>query len=196
MEILSWELDGGAPRRWSAASGVERLREAVTPRLHGRPSWTPRWVGISPDGQRVASIRDDGTVSLWSRSGQPIAALALPHYAELDPAFAPDGRLLALRASGDGRLAAIDVETGRVVLEVDDRPSRNLRRAALLPATRATHLAVSRPDGMALHRLGAAEAARISVSGQVWRIAMDGNARVVAVATQHRVTLWSLAPRS
>ncbi len=78
MEIIVWELAGAARREWAVASGVERLRESVTPRLHGGPLWTPRWVGISPDGQRVASIRDDGTVSLWSRAGQPVKSFRGP----------------------------------------------------------------------------------------------------------------------
>ncbi len=167
-----------------------------TPRFHGRPSWVPRWVGVSPDGQRVASIRDDGTASLWSRTGQSVKVLLLSRYADLDPAFAPDGGLVALRA-GDGRLAAVDVESERVLLAVEDPPSRSVRRAALLFGLRGGYLAVSGPDGVVLHTVASGEpAAVLPLPEAVWRIAMSGNGRVVAVATQHRITLWRLTPGS
>ena len=196
MEILSWELTGNVHRRWAVAGPAERFREWITPRFHGRPSWVPRWVGVSPDGQRVASIRDDGTASLWSRTGQSVKFLLLPRYADLDPAFAPDGGLVALRA-GDGRLAAVDVESERVLLAVEDPPSRSVRRAVLLFGLRGGYLAVSGPDGVVLHSIASGEpAAILPLPDPVWRIAMSGNGRVVAVATQHRITLWRLTPGS
>jgi len=196
MEILSWELTGNVHRRWAVAGAAERFREWITPRFHGRPSWVPRWVGISPDGQRVASIRDDGTVALWSRTGQSVKFLLLPRSADLDPAFAPDGGLVALRA-GDGRLAAVDVESERVLLAVEDPPSRSVRRVALLFGLRGGYLAVSGPDGVVLHTVASGEpAAVLPLPDPVWRIAMSGNGRVVAVATQHRITLWRLTTGS
>jgi len=192
MEILSWEPDRGTRHQWAMASAAERLRELFTPRLHGRPSWAPGWVGISPDGQRVGAIRDDGTVSLWSRTGLPIKSLTLPHSWEMNPAFAPDGTLVALRAA-DGRLSAIDVESERVLLAVDERPSRSMQRAALLFGARGGYLAVSLPQGVVLHVFASGEeAAVVPVPDQVWRMALSGDGRVIAVATQHRVTLWSL----
>jgi hypothetical protein len=196
MEILSWELTGDVHRRWAVAGAAERFREWITPRFHGRPSWVPRWVGVSPDGQRVASIRDDGTTSLWNRTGQSVKTLLLPRYADLDPAFAPDGGLVALRA-GDGRLAAVDVESERVLLAVEDPPSRSVRRAALLFGLRGGYLAVSGSDGVVLHTIASGEpAAVLPMPDPVWRIAMSANGRVVAVATQRRITLWRLTPGS
>lgn len=197
MEILSWELNGDSHRSWAVAGAGERLREGLTPRFHGRPSWTPRWVGISPDGQRVASIRDDGTVSLWRRDGLSIKPLSLSHYADIDPSFTPDGALVALRI-GDGRLSAVDVESERVVLSVDDTPlRRSVRRAALLFGGRGGYLAVSRPEGVVLHTIPSGDAAAVvPISDHVWRIAMSGHGRVVAVATQHRVTLWNVTAAS
>jgi hypothetical protein len=115
-------------------------------------------------------------------------------HADLDPAFAPDGGLVALRA-GDGRLAAVDVESERVLLAVEDPPSRSVRRAALLFGLRGGYLAVSGPDGVVLHTMASGEpAAVLPLPDPVWRIAMSGNGRVVAVATQHRITLWRLTP--
>jgi WD40 repeat protein len=192
MEIIVWELPGATRRESAVASGTERLRESVTIRLHGRPLWTPRWVGISPDGQRVASIRDDGTVSLWSRTGQLVKSFRGPYYGDMDPAFAPDGTLVVLTAR-DGKLSAVDAESERVLLTVEDRPSRSVRRAALLIGARVSYLAASGTDSVMLHTLtSGAVAATLPVRDPVWRIAMSGDGRVVAVATQHRVSFWSL----
>lgn len=48
-----------------------------------------------------------------------------------------------------------------------------------------------------LHTVASGEpAAVLPLPGPVWRIAMSGNGRVVAVATQHRITLWRLTPGS
>ena len=193
MEVLSWDLRNGTHRAWEVAGVGERLREAVTPRLHGRAPWTPRWVGASPDGERVASHRDDGMVSVWSRSGQPLTSLTVTAYADLDPAFAPTGELLALR-TGDERVSVIDVERERVVVSVPAPPSRSFRRAELLLGARARFLAVPRPDGVALHALPAGQiVAVVPVPDEIWRIAMSAQAGVLALATQHRVTLWSLS---
>ena len=194
MEIIVWELPAATRRDWAVASGTERLQEAFTPRLHGRPLWTPRWVGISPDGQRVASIRDDGTTSLWDRTGQLVKSFRGPYYSDMDPTFGPDGTLLVLTAR-DGRLSAVEAESKRVLLTVEDRPSRTVRRAALLVGTRVSYVAASGTNEVMLHALpSGVVAATLPVRDPVWRIAMSGDGRVVAVATQHRVSFWSLPP--
>jgi WD40 repeat protein len=192
MEVLVWDLPDGPRRQWVVASGGERVREWVTPRLHGQPPWTPRWVGVSRDGQRIGSIRDDGTISLWGRDGRSIVSRLLSRYADLEPAFASDDRLVALRV-GDRRLNVIDVESERVLLSVTDPPSKSMRRAALLFGRDQGYLAVSSAGGVALHAIPSGEAAAIIPEAEpVWRLAMNGQGRVIAVGTQHRVTIWSL----
>jgi hypothetical protein len=110
----------------------------------------------------------------------------------MDPAFAPNGKLIALRAA-DGRISAVDVETARVLLAVEDRPSRSVRRAGLLFGSVAGYMAVSLPEGVVLHAFSSGEvAAIVPALDNVWRMALSGDGRVVAVATQHRVALWSL----
>jgi hypothetical protein len=192
MEILSWELPSGEERRWAVAAPSERVREALTPRLHGRPPWIPRWVGVSPDGQRVASIRDDGTVSLWTRDGHLLKSLSVA-YGDVDPAFTPAGRLVAAR-SWNGRLSVVDVEDDRVLITVDERPSRSPRRAALVFGGGVGYVATAGADGVVLQTLSSGAAVvRVPLPDEIWRITTSEDGARLAVATQHRVTLWSLS---
>jgi hypothetical protein len=192
MQVLAWDLPDGPRRQWSVAGGGERVREWLPPRLHGRPSWTPRWVGISRDGQRIGSIRDDGTISLCYRGGRSIASRRFSRYADLEPAFTPDDRLVASRV-GDERLSVIDVESERVLLSVADPASKSMRRAALLFWRDRGYLAVSAAGGVTLHAIPAGEVvALIPEAEPGWRVAMSGQGDVVAVGTQHRVTIWRL----
>ena len=193
MEILTWELDRrGHHQSWVAAGLAERAREAVTPRLHGRVPWSPRWVGISPDASRVGAFRDDGTALLWSRGGELIKSVALTPYNDMDLAFAPDGTLFGLRVDGE-RLVVVDVDRDRVVVSVEDGSGWSPRRAALLLGGPVGYLAVSRKSGVTLHALPSGEVpVVVPVGDRVWRMAMNGQGRVLAVATQHQVGFWSL----
>ena len=115
-----------------------------------------------------------------------------PRYADIDPAFSPNGVLVVVRAQ-DGRISAVDTERERVLLTVEDRPSRSVRRAALLFGARGGYLATSGSDGVVLHALPSGTAAvTLPVREPIWRLAMSGDGRVVAVASQHRVSFWSL----
>jgi WD40 repeat protein len=192
MEIIAWELPGAARRTWAVASVTERLRESVTPRLHGSPPWMPRWVGISPDGQRVASIRDDGTVSLWSRTGQLLKSFRGSSYGDMDPAFTSEGTVIVMTA-WNNVLSVVDAESERVLLKVDELPSRSVRRAAFLIGARVSYLAASGPNSVMLHDLRSGTvSATLPVRDPIWRVAMSGDGRIVVVATQHRVTFWRL----
>ncbi len=110
----------------------------------------------------------------------------------MDPAFATDGTLVVLTAR-DGVLSAVDAESERVLLTVQDQPSRHMGRAALLIGVRASYLGAAGPGGVMLHAFpSGAVAATLPVRDPVWRIAMSGDGGVVAIATQHRVSFWSL----
>jgi hypothetical protein len=84
-----------------------------------------------------------------------------------------------------------------VLLTVTDRPPRSGRRAALLFGAGGDYLAANGTDGVMLHALpSGAIAATLPVLDPVWRLALSANGRVLAVATQHRVTFWSLPQAS
>ena len=67
---------------------------------------------FSPDGRRIATAQQDGTVCLWdASSGDRTRVLSHHPGAVLDVAFSPDGTLLA-SSGGDGDVAFWDATSG------------------------------------------------------------------------------------
>ncbi len=190
---------GGMIRSWPSTTRGERLRETVTPRLHGRPPWLVDSASFSADARRVLSVRTDGQLVVWDVDGTRISETALGQYAsgssERRVAFAEDGTVLRL---GYG----ITDQQGRTPVTISSLfPERKRAELAapgtdhayFYPTSRGLYLLLLKRSGVAIIRaLSGETVAEIPVSEAVSALAMSGDGTMLGVANPGRVTLWRL----
>ena len=107
--------------KW-VVSGSDRLVTVWNVQNHSKVTeWKAhdRWVcrvDVSPDGTRIATVSDDGTLCVWSLSTageRLLGALKHDHWV-LVVKFSPNGRLIATAAC-DGNIRVYDSRTGGLV---------------------------------------------------------------------------------
>jgi WD40 repeat protein len=86
----------------------------------------PNEVAVSPDGARIATTAEDGTVRLWDRdTGRQVLTLFGHDDVAFSVAFSPDGRLLAT-SSPDGSVALYLLPIDEFVELARSRVTRDL----------------------------------------------------------------------
>jgi serine/threonine protein kinase len=93
---------------------LRRLRYKSRPLLHHGAALLS--VAVSPDGTRIASGSQDGTVTIWdAKTGQELRSIHAHENHARTVAFSPDGRSLA-SGSWDQTVKLWDAQTGRNLL--------------------------------------------------------------------------------
>lgn len=132
--VLTASRDGLA-RTWDARTGKETPSggncevppmgpDCLALRTYGAQGLWLTDAAYSPDGQRIATSGQKGSVVVWDTATAEQVSRAPDAGGPVDDvAYSPDGRLLAV-AGHDGRARLIDVATGRVQSELkgSDRP--------------------------------------------------------------------------
>ncbi len=83
------------------------MKEFLTPRFHGRPSWMIDTASLSTDGKQILSVRTDGQLVVWDTNGTRLHESTLKHF--------PLGSSDRLVAFGEGQL-----------LRRSDKPDRRI----------------------------------------------------------------------
>jgi WD40 repeat protein len=166
---------------WDAASG-RRVGEFAG---HTAAVFT---AGFRPDGQRLVTGGDGGSVLLWEvRSGRNLARLS-GHEGRVHAAsFSPDGTRI-VTAGADGNLNIWNADTGSIVMSF--RTTRALTAASFSQDGR--HCVVGQEDGTTLIRELAAREFR-SRSGGVTSVGFspDGG-RILTAGGDHVVRIWDV----
>lgn len=204
--LILCHSSGGMIRSWPSTTRGERLRETVTPRLHGRPPWLVDSASFSADARRVLSVRSDGQLVVWDVDGTRISETAPGQYAsgssERRVAFAEDGTVLRLGygiTDQQGRTPVIisSLFPERTRAELVKEPRANAApgtdHASFYPTSRGLYLLLLKRSGVAIIRaLSGETVAEIPLSEAVSALAMSGDGTMLGVATPGRVTLWRL----
>jgi WD40 repeat protein len=154
----------------------------------------PFWIAFSPDGDRLATGRNDGTVGVWeTKTGQEI----FRRHGHLKPvravAFSPDGRRL-VSGSDEGIVKVWDLATGQ--------EERTLHSHA-----GAVRCVAFSPDGKRLATASTDHTAKLwdiatgfevltfrGHSSSVWGVAFSQDGRLATIGLDRRVRIWDGRP--
>ncbi|HEV8328565.1 MAG TPA: hypothetical protein VGQ08_13880 [Nitrospiraceae bacterium] len=79
-QIILCNTSGVMLRSWATTTALERMKERLTLRFHGSPSWMVDTASLSTDGEQILSVRADRHIVLWDLNGTRLHESTLKHF--------------------------------------------------------------------------------------------------------------------
>ena len=109
---------------WDVRSGVRLALLAGVPRPvdvngYDRDGRYMCGMGFSRDGKVLAAGSDDGEIQLWDVGARKLLHSLKIGWSDVsNPAFSPDGKLVAAGTYADGTVSLVDVQSGKILSQV------------------------------------------------------------------------------
>lgn len=204
--IILCHSSGGMMRSWPNTTILERLRESVTPRLHGRPSWMVDSAFFSADAKQILSVRTDGRLVVWDIDGTRVFEMALSQYSsglsQRRLAFAEDGKVVIFNygtTDQQGKTPVIisslfpEQKRFELVKESGVKAAPGTDHVYFYSTSQGLYLLFLKPSGVAIVRaLSGETVAEIPGSESVSALAMSEDGAMFGVAHPGSLTLWRL----
>jgi WD40 repeat protein len=196
----------GGMRSWTTTTVLERMKESLTLRVHGRPSWMLDTASLSSDGKQILSVRTDGQLVLWDINGTRLHESTLKHFSlgssDRLVAFAEDGSVFTFSHTTTDRqgrtpliVSTLFPERKRfeVLREARVRAAPGTDHVYLYATRQKLYLVYLKPSGVAIVSARSGEVvAEVPVTAAVSALSMSQDGTMLGVAQHGSLELWQL----
>jgi len=207
-QLILCNSAGGMLRSWATTTVLERMKESLTLRFHGRPSWMLDTASLSTDGKQILSVRTDGQLVLWGVNGTRLQESTLKYFS-----LGSSDRLVALAEDGSvftfshtttdrqGRTPLIvstlfpERKRFEVLREARVRAAPGTNHVYLYATRQRLYLVYLKPSGVAIVSVSSGEVvAEVPVTSAVSALSMSQDGTMLGVAQRGSLELWQLWP--
>jgi WD40 repeat protein len=205
QQIILCNAAGGM-RSWATTTVPERMKESLTLRFRGRPSWMLDTAALSTDGKQILSVRTDGQLVLWDINGTRFNESTLKHFSlgssDRRVAFAEDGSVFTFSHTTTDRqgrtpliVSTLFPERRRfeVLREARVRAAPGTDHVYLYATRQKLYLIYLKPSGVAIVSARSGElVAEVPVTAAVSALSMSQDGTMLGVAQRGSLELWRL----
>jgi len=206
-QIILCNSAGGMMRSWATTTVLERMKERLTLRFHGSPSWMVDTASFSTDGKEILSVRTDGQIVLWDLNGTRLHESTLKHFSlgssDRLVAFAEDGTVFTFSRTTTDRqgrtpliISTLFPERKRfeVLHEARVRAAPGTHHVYLYATQQGLYLLYFKPSGVAIVSARSGEVVdEVPVTAAVSALSMSQDGTMLGIAQSGSLELWQLA---